>query len=272
MGLGACAPLASGGVSIVPLAGAGAGWEIQAQLITASLESPVRGRIYKHTEETGCKHSAPRAQARLGLGGTRGHAPPTPPPSPGMVATPGGGWDEMGRDGVDGMQCGRMGWMGWGPHCDGCGRCRGARVHVFFLLELRECCVHDICVWSVSIFVSPPCRLHRASAMPWCHLPRHSGVKCQQCGDTEASVHEPLSVSDSEPLRAGGHVGLGNAPWRVKWCQLVAGTVAGQWGQGCFVLSATVMPGHRKTSRAGPRNGAAGWDGAPLAAGRQPIR
>lgn len=80
--------------------------------------------------------------------------------------------------------------------------------------------------------MSPPCRLHRAAAMPWCHLPRHSGVKCQQCGDTEASVHEPLSVSDSEPLRAGGHVGLGNAPWRVKWCQLVAGTVAGAVGTG----------------------------------------
>ena len=56
LGLGACVPLAGGGVSIVALAGAG--WEIQAQLITASLESPVRGRIYKHTEETGCKHSA----------------------------------------------------------------------------------------------------------------------------------------------------------------------------------------------------------------------
>lgn len=69
LGLGACTPLASGSVSIVPLAGAGAGWEIQAQLITASLESPVRGRIYKHTEETGCKHSAPRAQARPRLGG-----------------------------------------------------------------------------------------------------------------------------------------------------------------------------------------------------------
>lgn len=32
------------------------------------------------------------------------------------------------------------------------------------------------------------------------------------------------------------------------------------------------MPGHRETSRAGPRNGAAGWDGALFAAGRRPIR
>lgn len=96
LGLGACAPLAGGAVSIVPLAGAGAGWGIQAQLITASLESPVRGRIYKHTEETGCKHSAPRAQARPGLGGTQGHTPPTPPPAPGMAAWPWHGWDEVG--------------------------------------------------------------------------------------------------------------------------------------------------------------------------------
>lgn len=103
LGLGACALLTGGGVSIVPLAGAGAGWEIQAQLITALLESPVRGHIYKHTEETGCKHSAPRAKARPGPRGTRGHEPLAPPPAPGTVASPWDGWGEMGWDGWDGV-------------------------------------------------------------------------------------------------------------------------------------------------------------------------
>lgn len=73
---------------------AGAGWEIQAQLITASLESPVRGRIYKHTEETGCKHSALRAQERPGWGeggdthDTRGRVPPPQPPTPTRSPSP----------------------------------------------------------------------------------------------------------------------------------------------------------------------------------------
>lgn len=49
-----------------------------------------------------------------------------------------------------------MGWMGWGPHCGGRGCCWGARAHMFFLLELRQCCVHQIWVWNTSILVSPP--------------------------------------------------------------------------------------------------------------------
>lgn len=88
---------------------------------------------------------------------------------------------------------------------------------MFFLLELRKCCVHDIWVWNMSILMSP-LWLHMGAATLWCQLSRHSGVKCQQCGDTEASVHEALSMTHFKSLGTVALVGLGNAPWWVKRC------------------------------------------------------
>lgn len=67
--------------------------------------------------------------------------------------------------------------------------------------------IHDIWVLNVSILMFPLCWLHRDAAVLWCHRPRHSGVKCQQCGDTEASAHVSWSVTHSKPLELAATLG-----------------------------------------------------------------
>lgn len=208
------------------------------------------GRSYKHSQETGCKHSAPRGCAG---GGTRDVGPPKTPTRGRSCRGAAGVWELRGRVGDawwllerrgrrGGMGIGRwypMGWegMGWGPSLP------------WLLWRSKDTHALPISAWGLmwpsmarhrgqGIHLSPAgchcacptARCHllgAAAARPQCHSgtsPLLAGLNTSTLG-TEVPFPVPITRSKTHG-GAWGHLGLPNFPATVRR----EGLSAAGWG------------------------------------------